>query len=332
MQRVCDCVWHRAAERVRGFALGPVLGLGLALGLTPGAANASAQTAIKGTVTDRVTDAALGGAEVEVRHGGTLLGRAISAPGDGSFLVTVDVGNTPQAVNLKLLVARQGYQSADQDIVVVSARARPQASAIPLLRSALADCLSKTRARWVVVGHFRAPLGVADQGGFTAGVFDAVRWELSKIADTSTVAPDRRPAVVSCQDVDEREFLAAAARVLGADVLLTGGVSRPPDRPRFTVSMFVGDQHGLFAARTAPILSRDVDLEDPSASRLDAGASAAILQAVLTGYLKAGRFEDCVELARRAGTEIRPLPPALVQLGEHCASQLAVNGLRGGTR
>ena len=319
-----DCAWRRAAERALACALA------CAALLVP--VGAGAETAIKGTVADRVSGSPLGGAEVEVRRGGTLLGRAISDPGDGSFLVTVEVGDSPQAVNLKLFVTRQGYQGEDQEIVVVSARPRPLASSVGLLRRALADCLSKTRTRWIVVGHFRPPLGLPDDGGFSAGVFDAVRWELSKIADTSTVAPEQRPVVANCRDVDEREFLAAAARVLGADVLLAGGVSRPADRPRFTVSMFLGDQHGLFATRTRPILSRDVDLEDPSASRLDAGAAAAILQAVLTGYLKAGRVEDCVELARRAGAELRPLPPELARLGEQCAGALAANGLRGGTR
>jgi hypothetical protein len=318
---VFACVWLRAVER-------RLLALVLALAL-PGAC---AETAIKGTVRDRVTDAPLPGVEVEVRRGGDVLGRAISNTGDGSFLVTVEVGNQPQAVNLKLLIRRRGYQSADEDVVVVSPRPRPPAMSVALLRSDLADCLRKTSPRWVVVGHFRPPLGLPDTGGFSQGVFDAVRWELSKIADTSSVVPDRRPVVVNCRDIDERDFLSAAARELRADALLLGVVSRPPDGARFTVRMFVGDQHGLFAARTAPILSRDVDLEDPSASRLDAMAAGAIVQALLTGYLKDGRFEECVEFSRRAGTEIRPLPMEIARINAECMRKLPTNGLRGGAR
>lgn len=321
MPRVCDWSWCRAAERLLLLAC---------LALT--GAQASAATAIQGLVKDRLTGAALAGAEVEVRRGGELLGRAISDGADGSFLVTVEVGSRPEAINLKVLVRRDGYQGADGDVVVVSAQARPAALAIELLRANLADCLSRTSPRWVIVGHFRPPLGLPAGDAFSQSVSDAVRWELAKIADTSSLAPDRRPVVVNCGNVDERAFLAAAARLLGADVLLAGGVSRPPDRARFMVSMFVGDQHGLFDARSTPITSRDVDLEDPSASRLDRAAAGAIVQAVMTGYRKAGRFEECVELGRRAGAELRPPPPELGQVSAECQRALPANGLRGGTR
>jgi hypothetical protein len=321
MRPTFACAWLRVAERLL-----------LTLVLLQCAIAAGAETAIKGIVKDRVTEAPLAGAEIEVRRGGAVLGRAISNAGDGSFLVTVEVGSHPEAVNLKLLVAREGYQSVDRDVVVASGRPRPSASAITLLRSDLADCMSKTRRHWVVVGHFRPPLGQADSEGFSQGVFDAVRWELSKIADTSSVALDRRPAVVACKDIDEIESIEAAARALSADVLLAGGVSGPADGSLFTVKMYVGDRHGLFAGRTTPILSRNVDLDNPSASRLDGVAAGAIVQALLTGYLKEGRFEECVELSRRAGSELQPLPPEIVRLNAECMGALPANGLRGGSQ
>lgn len=289
-----------------------------------------AQTAIKGSVSDRVTGAPLAGVAVELRRGGDILGSAISNPGDGTFLITVDVGNRPEAVNLKLIVARDGYQSQDEDLVVVSGRPRPPVANLKLLPQTLAGCLSRLRPRWVVVGHFRPPLGMPGDSDFSARVSEAVRWELAKIAETSSLAADRRPAVVPCDEVDEREFLAAAARELHADVLLAGGVSRPPSQDRFNVSMFLGDQHGLFPQQSRPILSRDVDLDDPSATRLDATAAAAIVQALLTGYQKDGRFEECVELSRRAGAELQPLPRAIADISAACARALPANGLRGG--
>lgn len=326
MRPGCESNWRHAAERLLVTPCAVLVCLLLAAG------PAGAATAIQGLVKDRLTGAALAGAEVEVRRGGELLGHAISDGADGSFLLTVEVGNRPEPTNLKVLVRRDGYQGADDDVVVVSAQPRPAALAVVLLRSNLADCLSRTSPRWVIVGHFRPPLGQPDSDAFSQSVSDAVRWELAKIADTSSLAQDRRPVVVNCGNVDERAFLAAAARLLGADVLLAGGVSRPPDRPRFTVSMFVGDQHGLFDGRSTPITSRDVDLEDPSASRLDRAAAGAIVQAVMTGYRKAGRFEECVELGRRAGAELRPVPPELLPLSQACQQALPANGLRGGTR
>lgn len=306
--------------------------LALCAAVLGGPAPAAAQTAIKGSVTDRVTLAPLAGAAVEVRRGGDLLGRAISNAGDGSFLITVEVGNRPEATNLKMIVSRDGYQSADNDIVVVSSRPRPVASDVTLLRAAMADCLTQARKRWVVVGHFRPPLGMAGGAEFASRVTDAVRWELAKIAETSTLAAERRPFVVPCEGIDERDFLSAAARELRADVLLSGGVSRPPNRERFTVSMFLADQHGLFNDRRTPILSRDVDLEDPSASRLDVDAAAAIVQAVLTGYLKEGRFDECVELSRRAAAELKAARSTFDRVSAECARQLPANGLRGSPR
>lgn len=313
------CVYRRGVE------------LGLAALAVAFATAAGAQTAIKGVVTDRVTGSPLAGATIEVRRGAETLGRAVTDARDGSFLLTVEVGSRPEATNLKLIVSRDGYKPEDEDVVVVSGQPRPARPAVSLLRNEVADCLSRMRAPWIVVGHFRPPTGSAGGGEFSARVTDAVRWEISKIAETSSLAANRRPAVVPCAGIDERDFLSATARELQADALLSGGVSRPPNRERFTVSIFLGDPHGLFTG-TAPITSRDVDLDDPSASRLDSAASAAILQAVLTGYLKAGRFEDCVELSRRAGAELRPLPRAIADLNAQCTLRLPAQGLRGGTR
>jgi hypothetical protein len=286
-----------------------------------------AQIAIKGEVRDSITSAPLPGAVVEVRRGGETLGRAVADPPDGRFLVTVDVANRPEAQNLKLLVSRDAYVPGDEDVVVTAARPSKDFTKVLLLRSSVADCMSRARTRWVVVGHFRPPAG----GGVTelaSRVTDAVRYELVKIAQTTTLSADSRPAVVACDQIDERDFLSDTALALSADALLAGDVSSGANH-RFKIRMYLGDQHGLFRD-APPLLSRDVDLDDPSASRLDAATSAAILRAVLTGYHKAGRFEDCVELARRAAAEWRPLPAGISKLQSECAGELAANGLRGG--
>lgn len=319
-QRFC-CVWHRGVE------------VAIALIAMAFSAMACGETAIKGVVIDRITQAPLSGAVIEVRRGGEAIGHAVSDTPDGSFLLTVEVANRPEATNLKLFVTRDAYMPSDEDLVIVSARPKKESTKVLLLSSRVADCLSRNRPRWVVVGHFRPPLGKTGDGEFAQRVTDALRWELAKIAQTSSLAVDRRPAVVPCDRIDEREFLSNTANELKADALLSGGVSQPPNSQRFTVTMFLGDQHGLFRATdTKPIISRDVDLEDPSASRLDASATASILQALLTGYLKEGAFEECVELGRRAAAEWRSLPRAVADVNADCVRKLPAQGLRGGTR
>lgn len=317
MGRRSSCASRLAAEAL-------LAALALAL---PGMAGA--ETAIKGVVRDRITGAPVSGASVEARRGGETLGRAVSDAPDGRFLLTVEVGSRPEATNLKLLVSRDGYEPDDADLVVASGRTNPETVAVQLLRGAVAACKTGGgRPSWVVVGHFRPPLH-GDLTELPGRVAEAVRWELTKIAETSSLAPERRPAVVSCDQIDDREYLAATARALRADALLIGSVKPMPHGPRFQLTMLLGDQHDLF--RDAPTLvSKEIDLEEARASRLDAAASAAILQAVLTGYRKAGRFEDCVELGRRAGAELKPLPEAIARLRAECASLLDANGLRGG--
>lgn len=98
MRPGCESNWRHAAERLLVTLCAVLVCLLLAAG------PAGAATAIQGLVKDRLTGAALAGAEVEVRRGGELLGRAISDGADGSFLLTVEVGNRPEPTNLKVLV------------------------------------------------------------------------------------------------------------------------------------------------------------------------------------------------------------------------------------
>ena len=87
------------------------------------------------------------------------------------------------------------------------------------------------------------------------------------------------------------------------------------------------------------VQDRDVDLEDPSASRLSPAAMAAVYQALLTGYLRSEQFADCVELGGLALAALPRPPPAaplsqalltsLSELRAQCQRRLPVNALLG---
>jgi hypothetical protein len=292
------------------------------------AAPCAAQTAVKGIVTDRTTTLPLAGASVELRRGADVVGRTVSRP-DGSFLIVVDAGQAPQAQNFKLAVAHDGFVAADQDVVITSARPDSTLYKSVLVRKAVADCVLK-RARRVVVGHFRPPSGAAGATEFAARVTDALLYQLS-FMERSRVAADRRPSVVACERLDDRENLPALARELNADALMSGSVARPDARPRYSVTMFLGDPYGLFD-NASRVHSRDVDLDDPSASRLAPEALAAVLEALLTGYVKNGQFAECVELSGLALSELpKPSPAAIVNLRAECLRRQPARGLLGGT-
>lgn len=300
----------------------PVRWLLLAMALTGGAAGAD--TVIQGSVSDAVTRQPLVGAVVEVQRAGDPIGRAVTNA-SGGYLVTVDVGNRPEAVNLKVFFRHSGYLESDQNAVVTSGRPDRAAYPASLLPEEVAACRA-ARARRVIVGHFRPP-AAATGSDFGARVADAVRYELARLQQ-SRLAVDQLPSVANCEGIDDRENLPAIARALQADALLSGTVARAAaPSARFNVSMFVGDQHGLFVL-PAPITSRDIDLDDPAATRLDPAAMTAILRALLTGYRSAGRFAECVEVSGVAETLLRPpLPAVLAEIRADCQRALPAAGL-----
>jgi hypothetical protein len=295
----------------------------VALLLAAACGAAPAQTLLQGSVTDGVTGVPLSGVDVEVQRDGAAIGRAVTTPA-GAFVVTVNVGNQPSAVNLKLLFRREDYRASDQNAVVASGRPQPATFPVALVREEVAACRA-ARERRVVVGHFRPPTAVGGND-FGARVADTVRFELARFQQTR-IAADQLPMVLSCERIDERENLPAMAKALQADALLAGTVSRAPGT-RFNVAMFVGDQHGLFNATGEPITSRNIDLDDPSATRIDRAASTAIVLALLKGYQKANRPAECVELSAAAGALLGgTLPQPIVDVRAECQRALPARGL-----
>lgn len=318
--------WSRTLDRWQGASRGGAVACAFLTALL--AAPCAAQTALKGIVTDRTTTLPLAGASVELRRGAEVVGSTVSKP-DGSYLLMVNAGQAPQPQNFKLAVSHDGFVPADHDVVIASARPDSPLYRAVLIRKSVADCVLK-RARRVVVGHFRPPTGAAGATEFAARVTDALLYQLS-FMERSRVTAERRPSVVACERLDDRENLPALARELNADALMSGSVARPDARPRYSITMFLGDPYGLFD--NAPrVHSRDVDLDDPSASRLAPEALAAVLEALLTGYVRNQQFAECVELSGLALAELpKPSPPRIVALRTECLRQQPARGLLGGT-
>jgi hypothetical protein len=138
--------------------------------------------------------------------------------------------------------------------------------------------------------------------------------------------------VVACEQLDDRDNLPALARELKADALMAGAVARPEGRPRYNLTMFLGDPYGLFDNATR-VNSRDVDLDDPSASRLAPEALTAVLRALLTGYLKNEQYAECVEFSGMALAELpRPAPQAIVDIRAECLRKQPAGQLVAGPR
>jgi len=320
------CGSNRAADAMR--RIGRTLA-GLCAAALLSLAPAWAQTAVKGIVTDRTTALPVVGAAVELRRGAAVVDRTVSGS-DGSFMFMVNAGQSPQAQNFKLGVSHEGFVGADQDVVIASARPDSPLYRAALIRKAVADCQPK-RTRRVVVGYFRPPTGTPGQADFAARVSDALLYQLSFL-ERSRVASDRRPSVVACEQLDDRDNLPALARELKADALMSGAVARPEGRPRYNVTMFLGDPYGLFDNATR-VNSRDVDLDDPSASRLAPEALGAVLRALLTGYLKNEQYADCVELSGLALAELpRPAPQPIVDIRAECLRKQPAGLLMAGPR
>ena len=330
MTAVKECASNPAPERpfARRVIARSTLLL-LCLGVL--ALSAHGETALKGRVTDRTTTLPLAGAAIEVRRGAAVLAHTVSAA-DGSWLLTFDVGTGAAANNLKLAVSQDGFVDADRDVVVTSGRPDSAVYLSVLVRRSVAECVLK-RNRRVVVGYFRPPSatpGTAVASDFAARVTDALLYELSFL-ERSRLSAELRPSVVACERLDDRENLSALATELKADALMSGSVARSTASsgaaPRYTVSMYLGDPYRLFGS-AAPVTSRDVDLDDPSASRLSPTALAAVLQALLKGYLTSEQFAECVEVSGLALAVLpKPAPAAIAELRAECLRRQPVNAL-----
>lgn len=279
---------------------------------------AAADTSVAGSIEDAVTGSAVAAAGVTVHKGGEAIGVTTSAA-DGSFRVLVSVPARPEPQNLKLIVRREGYAEAARDVVVVSGRTDAASYKVMLQRKEVADC-RQAREHGVAVGYFRPPAAAGDLD-LPDRIRDALSYDLLTRIQQSSLRPESQPFIWSCPGAKpqvDRDY-AGWARALNADAFLAGYVA--PAGQRFKVEMLVADR---FTATGMPTrtTSKDVDLDDPAAARMDASAHTAILAALLAGYQRSGKYAECVEVSVAAERILGRLPASFAQVRQQCQAQL----------
>lgn len=297
----------------------------LAVALTFVCAPALAVTLVLvGNVSDSSTGATLSGAEVTLRQGGTELGSTVSGE-DGQFRLPFDIVSQPQALNLKLMVKRDSFVTLSQDVVVASGHTNKPTFDFHLVPQSVAECIRNT-AHMVVVGYFRPAPSSAGDPDIAARVAEALERDLLPRMQQKP-GPHTLPSIIACGTAKPR---AAAdytkfAKVLHADAFLTGSVNKAALN-KVKVDMAVVDQLGLLSAPLRSS-SKDVNLEDAEASRLDVAAHKDILIALVGGYEKAGKFDECIDFTSAAARILGTLPTELAEARQRCQQHSPNRGL-----
>jgi hypothetical protein len=280
-----------------------------------------------GNASDSSTGAALGGAEVTLHQGGTELGSAVTGA-DGQFRLPFEIASQPQASNLQLVVKRPSFVPLSQVVVVASGRASKTSFEFPLVPEAVSECIRNT-AHMVVVGYFRpAPESTGDPD-IAARVAEALERDLLPKMQQKP-GPHTLPSIIACGTAKPR---AAAdytkfAKVLHADAFLTGSVNKAA-LDKVKVDMAVVDQLGLLL-QPLRSSSKDVNLQDAEASRLDVAAHKDILIALVGGYERAGKFDECIDFTSAAARILGTMPRALADARQRCQQQSQTRGLTAG--
>lgn len=291
-----------------------------AVALTLACGRALAVTIILiGNASDSSTGAALGGAEVTLHQGGTDLGSTVTGA-DGQFRLPFQIASQPQASNLKLVVKRDGFLPLSQDVVVASGHASKTSFEFQLVPEAVAECIRNT-GHMVVVGYFRPAPGSTGDPDIAARVAEALERDLLPRMQQKP-GPHTLPNIIACGTAKPRATAdyTKFAKVLHADAFLTGSVNKAA-LDKVKVDMAVVDQLGLLL-QPLRSSSKDVNLEDAEASRLDVAAHKDILIALVGGYEKAGKFDECVDFTSAAARILGTLPTELADARQRCRARL----------
>jgi hypothetical protein len=313
-------LWSNRASH-RSLFLLPVL-LGMLCLLVSTAARAD--TTIAGSIEDLVTGSAVGAASVTVHKGGESIGITTSG-NDGSFHVLVSLPARPEPQNLKLIVHRDGYAEASRDVVVVSGRTDANTYKVVLERREVVDC-RQSRDHGVAVGYFRPPAAGSADMDMAGRIRDALSYDLLTRVQQSRLRPESQPFIWACPGARpqvEKDYV-GWAKALNADAFIAGYVA--PAGQRFKVEMLVADRFSA-ANMLTRTTSKDVDLDDPAAARMDASAHTAILAALLSGYHRSAKYAECIEMCVAAERILGRLPPALEVVRSQCQAQLPNRGL-----
>jgi hypothetical protein len=226
------------------------------------------------------------------------------------------------------MVAHDAYVPASKMVVVSSGRPDSSAYQFALLPKQLAQC-QRNKDHAVVVGYFRPPAAAPQDTDLASRIADALNYELLTRIQQLNLSPDLQPFVLACKEAlpQASSDHTTLARALRADAFLSGYVA--PSGALFKVEMTVADRFDLLVppVRTS---SRDVNLDDPAAARLDRSAHQAILRALIAGYAKAGQHTACVEVSVAAERILGALPDDIAEARRHCQSGLPNRALLGG--
>lgn len=282
---------------------------------------------LSGNASDSSTGAPVSGADVTLHQGGSDLGSTVTGA-DGQFRLPFAIASQPQASNLQLMVKRDGFVPLSQVVVVASGRANKNSFEFQLVPEAVAECIRNT-AHMVVVGYFRPAPESSGDPDIAARVAEALERDLLPKMQQKP-GPHTLPSIIACGTAKPR---AAAdytkfAKVLHADAFLTGSVNKAA-LDKVKVDMAVVDQLGLLL-QPLRSSSKDVNLQDAEASRLDIAAHKDILIALVGGYEKAGKFDECIDFTSAAARILGTLPSALEDARKRCQQQVPNRGLTAG--
>ncbi|NRF71226.1 carboxypeptidase regulatory-like domain-containing protein [Aquincola sp. S2] len=273
-----------------------------------------------GTVMDRLTDAPLEGARIDVRRDTQEIA-SVPSDASGNFELIVPIASGTRTTNLQLAVSKEGYIDSAQVVTVVAGKTIDSRYNFVLQPKALADCTSK-RARRVVVGSFRPPADLPGSGDFNAQVLDALSFALKDL-NLSRIRRSASPDYVACSEIKKLELLPRYAKVLKADAVVAGSVAKASQPPKFDLEVSLGSQHEPDNAQRRRVSSSNVNLDRPTAARLSNELLSGVVLGLVSGYLEAGEFAECVEISR-AARQLFPkgLPREVEAVSEKCkASQ-----------
>lgn len=286
-------IWYRSSVRLASWFL--VIALSGLLLLVSGVTRAG--TNMSGLVNDFITEQPVAGAQVSVSRAGTVIASGNTAT-DGTFQLLVDVPIQSEPVGLGLVVAKAGFETESQQVIVTAGRASQLSYSFDLLRTEARDC-TPNWARTVVVGHVRPPVSAAANLALSQRIGEVLQYDLLAEVQKTQLPQAQQPMVLSCPEARPKNLAEQAdwVKALKTDVFLVG--SAEPVSNKFRVDLQVSAQYQELAFPTLTS-TPPLNLDRPESAGLGSAALEPIMLALLKAYHKEGRYIECVEFAAAA--------------------------------
>ena len=284
----------------------------------------STSVVVTGLVSEAVTGTPMSGVQVSVHSGKDRLA-SVRSDEAGKFLLQFDWPVGKVSGTVQLLARLEGYDAHSINVEVDRGRPSQSSYAMRLLADGLAFCVQRSRPA-VVVGHFRPAPGRPDPN-LSERIADTLRYDLMEQIQKAEFDVDRQPGIFPC-DAAEPKILdnyGDYAELLGADAYVGGYVTSPAP-VKVKDELAVADGFGVLDTPLGAT-SADVDLDDPRLARLAPEANAAILTALVIGYQRSGKPQECVDLLAASERLLGTLTPPLLKLREECQAELPNRGL-----